>query len=196
MKDATGCVNGGGVIETYTGKLFSVFDPKPEDIDIRDIAHALSLVCRFGGHCKFHYSVAQHSLLVELDIFQRWGAANWNLRLAALLHDASEAYIADICRPVKIAIANYAEIEARLQSAIWNAFGVTFDERTESIVKESDNAVLKTEAVQVMKSGGSSWGIEKVRRAPFEILPEHPNDMERAFRDIFDSICRERERAA
>ena len=79
---------------TYTGKEFYPLDPNPADIDIKDIAHALSNCCRFAGHIKSFYSVAQHSVIVS-ELCEPENA------LAGLLHDASEAYLSDIARPVK-----------------------------------------------------------------------------------------------
>src|SRR6266496_3875421 len=87
-------VSGNGEIILASGKWFNVFNPKPEDVDIRDIAHALSNQCRFTGHTKEFYSVAQHSVLVST--FCAPEDAAWGL-----LHDASEAYLSDIASPVK-----------------------------------------------------------------------------------------------
>src|SRR5271156_4912831 len=79
-------------IQTFTGKKFYPFNPKPQDIDIRDIAHALSNICRFTGHTKRFYSVAEHSRNVAKLVPA-------HMKLQALLHDASEAYLCDIARP-------------------------------------------------------------------------------------------------
>lgn len=81
-------------IQTYTGKKMFPLAPKREDICIEDIAHALSMKCRFNGHCNLFYSIAQHSLIVA-------SLVKPELRLAALLHDAAEAYLPDFCRPIK-----------------------------------------------------------------------------------------------
>ena len=84
----------GDWIQTFTGRAFYVLDPRPEDVDIEDIAHALSMQCRFAGHCREFYSVAQHSV-----------TASWLVppedALWGLLHDAAEAYVVDLPRPIK-----------------------------------------------------------------------------------------------
>jgi len=85
----------GDWIQTYTGKRFWPLDPRPEDVDILDIAHSLSLLCRFTGHTSSFYSVSQHSILVAQEVPKR-------LRLWALFHDAAEAYIGDIARPTNL----------------------------------------------------------------------------------------------
>lgn len=188
--DATGCINGGGVIETFSVKRLNVFDPCLDDIDILDIAHSLSIVCRYGGHCRFPYSVAQHSVLVSLDVALRGGG--WDLRMAALLHDASEAYIADICRPVKVRLTEYAPIEAKLQDAIWRKFGVDYSDECHRIVKESDNRVLRVEARELMASGGEGWGLEHIGESPVTIREMDHKEAKRYFLEEFDWIARER----
>src|SRR4051812_20540869 len=91
-----------GWIKTYTGRFIQPLALTPGDIDIRDIAHSLSRVCRFGGHCVGVMNVAAHSVRV----LSRFCTANANAtrqeKLTALLHDASEAYLGDIPRPLKI----------------------------------------------------------------------------------------------
>jgi uncharacterized protein len=84
----------GDWIQTYTGKQFWPLSPLPEDIVIEDIAHALSMQCRFGGHVRTFYSVAQHSVHVSLLVEPQY--ALWGL-----LHDAAEAYLVDLPRPIK-----------------------------------------------------------------------------------------------
>src|SRR5580704_6503205 len=81
-------------LSTYTGKKFFPYDPRPEQICIEDIAHGLSMLCRFVGQCRFFFSVAEHSIAVARLL-------PTNLKLFGLLHDASEAYLADLPRPVK-----------------------------------------------------------------------------------------------
>ena len=84
----------GDWIQTMSGVIFYPLDPRPEEIRIEDIAHALSHQCRFAGHCREFYSVAEHSVRVSRELpqeFMLWG----------LLHDASEAYLVDLPRPIK-----------------------------------------------------------------------------------------------
>ena len=106
----------GPFIQTYTGKYFYLNDPRPEDIDIQDIAHALSNTCRFGGHSPHYYSVSEHSINVSKLVPQQF--ALWGL-----LHDSSEAYLPDIPSPFK-PLFNFKEIEDRLLKAIIERFGL------------------------------------------------------------------------
>jgi len=101
-------------LSTFTGKKFFPFAPHPHQIDIRDIAHGLSLLCRFSGQCPYFFSVAEHSIYVA-D----------NLKLEGLLHDASEAYLADLPRPVKIGLPEY--IPARYATGYLGDIGVPSD---------------------------------------------------------------------
>ena len=121
---------------TYTGLKFYIIDPRPEDIDIRDIAHGLSLICRFNGQCKKFYSVAQHSLYVTDQVPNE-------LKLQALMHDASEAYIADIISPAKKYLTGYAEIENKIMATIGNKFG--FNWPMDQKVAEADGRILLNE---------------------------------------------------
>lgn len=144
----------GDWMQTVTGRQFWPLDPRPEDIDIIDIAHALSMMCRFGGHCDRFYSVAEHSVLVSENVPPQ--DALW-----ALLHDASEAYIADIVRPAKRFINGYKDIEGRIMAAVCGAFDLPYIEPPS--VKRADNAILADEAAQIMGAKPKDW-----------ILPEPP----------------------
>jgi hypothetical protein len=138
-------------IETYTGKQLHFLDPKPEEIDIEDIANALSNECRYGGHTSSFYSVAEHSLLVASIV-------EADLALKALLHDASEAYLRDIASPVKQYLSNYKEMEEKLMRAIWDKFFGEGQVRWDvPDIKEADIMALKCEARQLMPSKGSTW---------------------------------------
>lgn len=123
-------------IRTFSGVYINVFDPKPEMIKIVDIAHALSMQCRFGGHLPYFYSVAQHSAFC-------CALADPEHKLAALLHDASEAYLLDIPRPIKQRLENYKEIENGLMSVIAQVFG--FQYPFHDNVKKVDEDMLQTE---------------------------------------------------
>src|SRR5690242_720613 len=111
-----------GQIRTYTGRAFSPLDPNPDDIVIEDIAHALSLNCRFTGHVRWHYSVAQHSVLCSEIVPSEYA-------LTALLHDASEAYLSDIARPIKQQPDfgdTYLRYEGALERAIAERFSLDY----------------------------------------------------------------------
>lgn len=122
---------------TYTGRKFYPLDPRPEDIDLRDIAWALAHQCRYNGHCAFFYSVAEHSVLMS-KTFE--GAP---LARQALLHDAAEAYIGDMIRPLKHSIPQFREIERQLEQAIFRRFGLPSG--TDHLVKDADTAILADE---------------------------------------------------
>jgi hypothetical protein len=168
----------GGWIETYTGRQFWPLDPRVEDIDIEDIAHALAMKCRYGGHTKWFYSVAQHSVLVAENV------APEN-RLAALLHDASEAYLADVPRPVKPYLEGYGKIEAAIDTVIAEKFGVVFPWAEE--IKTVDHRILADERAALMAPmavSAEQWGagLEPLR---VPIYPWNPEHAESQFRWVF-----------
>ena len=145
-------------IQTYTGKKFWPLSPRAEDIDDKDIAHALSLICRFNGHSSRFYSVAEHSIRVA-HLVDSWGASP-RVQLAALLHDASEAYIADVSRPLKRHpdMIPYRNAEALLQAVIEEAYGIsdmTLGERV--LIKKADSVLLVTEARYLMAPPPDQW---------------------------------------
>ena len=107
-------------IATYTKKMFDPVHPEPEKIDVVDIAHSLSLLCRANGHFPTFYSVGQHCINCAREAIAR----NYSRRvqLACLLHDASEAYLSDVTRPVKAELPRYLEIEEPLQKTIWDKY--------------------------------------------------------------------------
>lgn len=113
----------GDYITTYTGISFYPFNPRKEDIFTQDIAHALSLLCRANGHFSHFYSVAQHSLNCAKEAEKR-GYSN-RVQLACLLHDASEAYISDVTRPIKKELVDYLEVEKEIQKLIYSVYDLT-----------------------------------------------------------------------
>ncbi len=126
---------------TFTGEDFQPVAPEIEKVNIKDIAHALSLICRGNGHLKHFYSVAQHSVNCSLEAKARGYSSK--IQLVCLLHDGSEAYIADIVRPVKSHLKNYLEIEEILQNIIYQKFiKEDIDSQDLKKMKEIDDAVL------------------------------------------------------
>jgi uncharacterized protein len=139
-----------GWIQTFTGKQFWPLDSREEDICIEDIAHALSNICRYGGHTKEFYSVAQHSVLVSLQC-QPEDA------FAGLMHDASEAYLYDLPRPVKHALGMelYREAEKRLDSLIAHKYGIA--QESAQRAKAFDDVLLMTERRDLMVAPPIPW---------------------------------------
>lgn len=130
-------------IRTFTGKYVNVFNPDPNTIDIIDIAHALSNIPRFGGHLRYFYSVAQHSLACYIK-------AKEEFKLEALMHDAAEAYLLDMPKPIKERMPEYQKVEKDLQRVICNKFGLPFPKSIEvekidkfMLEEEWDNLMLK-----------------------------------------------------
>lgn len=137
-------------IVTSTGKRFYFDDIESNIIDIEDIATALSRICRFAGHCSRFYSVAEHSMFVSSLLPDE-------LKIAGLLHDATEAYLGDITRPLKAHLKTYKEIEDKLHKHIESVFGISFDDPR---IKEADNIALLAEAKNFYeKEDLSIWGI-------------------------------------
>lgn len=136
-------------IITFSKQKFSPLRAKAEDIDIVDIAHALSLMCRANGHIRHFYSVAQHCLNCSREAKAR-GCSD-EVQLACLLHDASEAYISDITRPVKRSLPQYTEIEDVLQNRIFDRFNLVRLKVEEfELVKEIDDCMLYYELLDLM----------------------------------------------
>ncbi len=151
--------NGIGFIRTFTGNVIDVFNPKPEDICIEDIAHALSNLCRFGGHSRRFYSVAEHSIRCADEIENRRN------RMAALMHDASEAYLVDLPSPIKAAIPEYKKYEDQLMQVIAQKFGFKYPLCLE--VKAIDRALLMKEWNELIMPNGATFTLD-----PFEARTE------------------------
>lgn len=128
-------------MHTYTGITFWPLDPRQDEIEIRDIARALSMECRYGGHVAHHYSVAQHSCLVH-DYLEKQGGTN-QTRLHGLLHDASEAYMKDLIKHAKPFYPVYVAHEGRLTAEINRRFGITG--MSYNIVKAVDDRIVGDE---------------------------------------------------
>lgn len=175
-------------IQTFTGRQFWPFDAKPEDIRIEDIAHALSMKCRFTGHCKFFYSVAHHSIIMATR-------APKGLEAWALLHDATEAYLPDIARPIKSAFRiehagrlwTFDEIENRLMAVIAERFTLPMPMPDE--IKRLDLAMLATEARDVMAPPPVPWTC--LTEPPIDgwIRAARGEDMASVFLMLFDRFC-------
>lgn len=132
-------------ILTYKKIEFYPLEPKVEDIDIEDIAHALSLLCRANGHFKHFYSVGLHSINCAKEAMAR--GYSERVMLGCLLHDGSEAYLADITRPVKKHLSKYLEIEDNLQGKIFEKWIPNLTEDEKKQIFEIDDAILYYEFI-------------------------------------------------
>lgn len=136
-------------IKTYTGIMFDPLRPDADLIRISDIAHALSMLCRANGHFKSFYSVGQHSINCMKEAKAR--GCSRRIQLACLLHDASEAYLSDVTRPVKAELPKYKEIEAPLQNLIWQKYmGELLTPDEERLVFQIDDDMLAHEFLVLM----------------------------------------------
>ena len=161
-------------ILTLGGKIINFERCDPEQITLEDIAHGLSNVCRFSGQLYKFYSVAQHCLHVCRHMPD-------HLKLDALFHDASEAYMGDVPRPVKLLCPDYKKIEAEISEAIRLRFGLSeLSEVDERVLKGADSRCLLTEAQQ-LKLGNVHW--LDVPYEPFEesIVPMTPDEARAAY---------------
>ncbi|WP_080662516.1 HNH endonuclease [Sinorhizobium meliloti] len=130
-------------MQTYTGRKFWPMDPRADEVFIEDIAHSLSLQCRYAGHCLRFYSVAEHS--VHLARHLRWQGVD--VALWALLHDASETYLVDVPRPVKPHLAGYKDAEAKVMAAVCERFGLAAEMPKQ--VHDADNRIIGDELVNL-----------------------------------------------
>lgn len=136
-------------IMTRSHKMFDPLRPDPQLIDISDIAHSLSMLCRANGHFKSFYSVCRHSINCAKEAQAR--GYSRRVQLGCLLHDGSEAYLSDVTRPVKEELPRYKQIEEPLQEIIWNKWldtPLTEEERRQ--VFEIDDAILAHEFINLM----------------------------------------------
>lgn len=162
------------VMNTFTGRIFDLLKMTKKDVCVEDIAHALSLICRGGGHIRYFFSVAQHSM----NCADEAAARGWSKRivLACLLHDASEAYIADIIRPVKPHLSNYLDIEAQIMSVIYDYFGLAdLTEEEKKCCKQIDDEMMAHELHRMMPG-------EENRPVPE--LKSEPDFRERPYKEV------------
>lgn len=165
---------------TYLGHRFYPLEGRIDRIHLEDIAHGLAYQCRFNGQTSEFYSVAQHSMMVA-DIVSR---AHPELRLPALLHDASEAYLGDVVKPLKALLPEYKGIEERVERIVAEAFGVMelFDPRIHAIIKRADMVALATEKRDLMPHSAEDWsyllGFEPL---PDPIVSLSPEQAKRSF---------------
>ena len=171
-------------IQTYSGRRFNPLNPNYKAIVIQDIAHALSNICRFTGHCLNFYSVAQHCVLVSY-------ICNKENSLMGLLHDATEAYCQDLSSPIKRTpeLKSYRDLEAKIQLAVCKKFSLNEVESPD--VKNADLVLLATEARDLLLNPRKDFDL-KVKPLPFTIVPLPPAEAKKLFLERFAELISER----
>lgn len=169
------------LMRTFTGRVISIDDPRPEHVDIRDIAHHLASTNRYNGAVREPYSVAQHSVIMSENVPREYA-------LETLLHDSGETYLGDLIRAVKRWIdahsnGAFSALEARWLAAIYEAFGVRSTKFSHSVVKRVDNRICLDE----MAHGFAGWtqdeytGVAETEPLGVDVTPWHAEQAEIRF---------------
>jgi len=160
-------------VSTVSGNRFYPLEPRIDRVAIEDIAHGLAYQCRFNGQTREFYSVAQHSLIVASLVPPR-------LRLAALLHDAAEAYLGDMVKPLKVLLPEFAAIEDKVSALIAAAFGIDFSDY--GPIKRADLVALATEKRDLMPHSAERWAyLDGIAALPEAIATMSPWQAKQAF---------------
>ena len=172
-------------MNTFSGKVFDPMEMTTDDVELQDIAHALSMLCRGGGHLKFFYSVGQHSINCAREALAR----GWSrkLALACLLHDASEAYISDIIRPVKVHLSNYLVIEEQIMDTILKKYDLDDLSAEEHVMwKQIDDEMLDNE-LAVMLTGEENRKPVKLAATP-DFAEHSHREIEQVFYEMAQQL--------
>lgn len=172
----------GDWMQTVSGNMFWPLDPRSEEVHIYDIAVGLSNECRYAGQIEDHYSVAQHSVYVSYQVPPEFA-------FEGLMHDAPEAYIKDIHRPLKRQLREYSPIE----DAVWAAIAERFNLARElpPCILQADNSVLLAEKEQIVGPSPHPWNVPGVA-APITIELWTPRQARAAFIKRFDELAMQR----
>lgn len=171
------------IYTTHSGKVLDLDFIKPEDVSIEDIVHSLSFQCRFNGHTRRFYSVAEHSLVLRDLVREESGIQNLKRRIAAMLHDAAECYLGDITKPVRERLYVWREPEEQILKAVFYSFGVPFSSFDEEL-KAMDSDLCIVEGFFLI--GEMYWSrayYDLVKRNPIfvrrakDILSQHNGEM-------------------
>jgi hypothetical protein len=169
----------GDWMQTFTGRQFWPLDPRPDEVDILDIAHALANQCRYAGHCRRFYSVAEHCVLLARAVAPEH-------RLCALLHDAAEAYLVDLPRPVKRHFVSYRFAEAAVMAAICLRFGLKPE--MPAAVHDADYRILRDELEQNMAAPPQRWPVQDEEPLGVTLRFWTPDQAEAWFLTEFDTL--------
>jgi hypothetical protein len=165
-------------VSTFLGNRFYPLEPRIDKVAIEDIAHGLAYQCRFNGQtCEF-YSIAQHSLVVAHLVPE-------HLRFAALMHDAAEAYLGDMVKPLKVLLPQFAQIEEQVGDIIARTFDIDFSEYAP--IKRADLIALATEKRDLMPHSTERWAyLDDIAPLPEPIVAMDPASAKLAFLAAYD----------
>lgn len=168
--DQWGCL--GSTIKVSSGHYVDIQNPEPDMIDIHSIASALSKICRFGGHCPLFYSVAEHCIHAAGFAFK--DGKQIEVVRAVLLHDATEAYLGDMVKPLKQLLPQYSVLEAKMEHAVSERFGIDFAKHA-YIIKHYDRLMLKAEKIAQWPTDNSQWtGFAEIEHRPVDFMYHEP----------------------
>lgn len=174
------CVN--NTIRLRSGRYFDLADPQPDQFEFSDIAGALSKICRFGGQIEHYYSVAEHCWHCAEQA--RKDGLPLETQVALLMHDAAEAFCGDMVKPLKIMMPGYAEVEARIESAIAERFQIDF-RREEFLVRKIDHEILIAERRYLFSRDDVEWiGEREVRKIDVDFWCWSPGTAEAQFTSL------------
>jgi len=173
------------IIQTFSGKKFDILNPTIESVDIVDIFHSISNLCRYTGHSSTFYSVAEHSVFVSQKVPNRFA-------LLGLLHDAAEAYIGDLSTPLKYGLPDdfrrfIHDVEYRILGIIFEKYGIDWDGEFPTDVKEADTRMLITEKRDLHHDSFSWANYERVE--PYSDIKVHGLDSRSANIFIHNRAC-------
>lgn len=177
----------GDFMQVYSGRQYWPMDPRPDEVHIEDIAHSLSLQCRYAGHCIQFYSVAEHSVHIARWLDKHYGPVT---AIHGLLHDATEAYCVDVPRPLKPSLTNYKQIEASNWVAIAKRFHLANE--LPAAVHEADNRIIADELVNLRPM---AWHAQHNDPLGVSIGRWSPEDAEDEFLAEYVRLERKRGRA-
>jgi len=165
-------------IRLQSGGWFDLLSPATSDFTIEDIAHGLAHTCRYAGQADGFYSVAEHSLLVSVTAVGH--------EYTGLMHDAAEAFIGDVTRPLKQLLPEYKKIEAAIETAIFERFDVR---PACTAIKHADLSVLAAEQAQIMPEGTDAWAEDAgIKRASVRVERLLPAEAKRRFLERYRSL--------
>ena len=170
-------------VSTYSGNRFYPLRPHIDKVAIEDIAHGLAYQCRFNGQTQVFYSIAQHSLIVASLVPPR-------MRLTALLHDAAEAYLGDMVKPLKVLLPEFAALEDKVSAIIAATYGIDFSDYAP--IKQADLIALATEKRDLMPHSAERWAyLDGIAPLPGIIDAMGPAEAKQRFLQAFAELSGE-----